>query len=81
MALSDAASQGIDLLVDARRLSASGDGRRLRQSAHLSLLDVAAVVQVAPVTVSRWERATRVPHGPGALAWARLLRRLEKHAS
>jgi len=70
------------LLAEARDLAASGVAARLRKQAHLSQADIAATVGVTTSCISRWESGERRPHGPAAVRWVRLLRRLERsHAS
>lgn len=66
----------IDLLDLAvlRRMVADGTARRIRESAGLSVREVAAAVGVAPSCVSRWERGERVPrHGAAAGRYAEAL--------
>lgn len=61
------------LLVRARQLGATGEGRRLRERAGLSLQDVAEAVGVDAGTVSRWERGQGRPNRRGAVRWAEAL--------
>lgn len=69
-------------LAAARRLAADGSARRIRVAAGLSCAELAAAIDVTRVTVSRWERGQRSPHGAAAVRWVRLLRRLEQaHAA
>jgi DNA-binding transcriptional regulator YiaG len=69
-------TEPILLLADARRLTASGEARRIRQAADLAIADVARTVGVDRATVSRWESGHRKPSGPAAARYARLLRLL-----
>ena len=65
-------------LASARDLVASGQARRIRHAADLSLAEVSRVVGVDLSTVGRWERRERVPRGAAALKYAELLQRLRK---
>jgi predicted transcriptional regulator len=60
------------MLARARRLSRSGEGRRLREAAGLSVHDVARAADTTAACVSRYERGDRVPHGDTAIRWARV---------
>lgn len=57
----------------ARKLAATGEARRLRQAAGLSLYDLARDLGVTAGTVSRWETGNRVPRGDAAARYAGLL--------
>ena len=65
-------------------MARSGRGRKIRQAADLSLNEVAAAstppgeAPPSHVTVLRWERGDRSPHGPAAVRWFDLMVRLEK---
>jgi transcriptional regulator with XRE-family HTH domain len=59
-----------------RRLARTGNARTLRESAGLSISEVARELGVSPAAVSRWERGQRVPRGASAERWARLLRQV-----
>ncbi len=63
-------------LARARALIASGEARRIRRAARLSLADVAAAIPADLSAVGRWERGQRVPRGPAALQYAQLITRL-----
>ena len=66
-----------DDLVDLQKVRALGQSGALRLiRGSLSLREIADVVDVAPSTVLRWERGERVPHGPAALRYGRLLQKL-----
>jgi DNA-binding transcriptional regulator YiaG len=65
-------------LASARYLVASGQARRIRHAADLSLAEVSRVVGVDLSTVGRWERRERVPRGAAALKYAELLQRLRE---
>lgn len=64
-------------LAAARTAAATGEARRLRQDAHLSLADVAATCDVDQATVHRWECGKRRPSLPAALRYAILLEGLQ----
>lgn len=73
-------------LNDAERLvwlreQTGDDLRRIRESRGLSTEDVASAVGVTQSAVSRWERGERIPRGPRAVVYARLLQRLERKAA
>lgn len=68
----------IMLLVEAHKKARSGDAKKIRQQAGLTMAQVAAVVGVGESTVSRWEGGSRKPRGEHALKWAALLNELEQ---
>lgn len=51
----------------------SGLARELREDAGLSLAGLAAMVEVAPSTISRWERGIRGPRGRVGAKYLRVL--------
>lgn len=55
-----------------------GAARAVREGAGLSLEEVAAAVGVTGSAVGRWERGERIPRGPKALVYARLMERLHR---
>lgn len=63
----------LDALVRVRRMFASGEARRLRTSLDLSLKKTAEPAGIDPSTVHRWETGERVPNGPEALRYLRVL--------
>lgn len=63
-------------LARARAWAESGEARRRREAANLSLAEIAGAVGVAEATVSRWERGRSSPHGPAAARYGELLARL-----
>lgn len=70
-----------ELIVDVvtvRRLAASGDARRIRVTAGVSMSEIAAACAVSPSTVLRWENGQRRPRGSAATRWLRILRALEE---
>jgi DNA-binding transcriptional regulator YiaG len=69
-------SRSVQELAEAREFIASGEARRIREAARLSLADVAGAVGADYSGVGRWERGERVPRGPAAIKYARLLTRL-----
>lgn len=63
-------------LADVREAAESGEARRLRLAASLSLAEVARALGVSVPTVSRWETGERRPRGKAAIRYARLLEAL-----
>jgi len=63
-------------LADVRELAESGEARRLRLRAGLSLGEVARELRVAVPTILRWETGERRPRGKAALWYAQLLEQL-----
>lgn len=66
------------ILTDARRACVSGEAKQIREDAGLALSAVAGSVGVTRATVYGWETGRRRPTGPPALAYAKLLRSLQK---
>jgi transcriptional regulator with XRE-family HTH domain len=62
----------------ARSLAASGEARRLRKAAGLSLQEIAGGVGCSAVAVWRWENGERAPRGEAAARYAALLDQLAK---
>ena len=60
-------------LVRVRRLAGSGWARSARESAGLSLEEVAGPVGVDRSTIHRWETGKRRPHGEAAIRYLRVL--------
>lgn len=65
-------------LTEARRLSRSGEARRVLSDAQVSLHEVAQVCGVTPGAVSRWVRGERRPTGAAAVAFAELLTKIRE---
>lgn len=61
------------LLARAVSLSASGDGRRIREAAGVGLTPLAASIGASIATLSRWERGLSRPNGPTAVRWVQAL--------
>lgn len=59
-------------------MSANGEAKSLRVNGGWSLGELARPVGVARSTIWRWERGASVPHGEAAIAWARILRQLQR---
>jgi DNA-binding transcriptional regulator YiaG len=66
----------VERLVLARQLAASGEARRIRLAAGLSLNDIATQAEVTAAAVWKWETGARRPSGVGALKYLRTLERL-----
>ena len=60
-------------LARVRAAVTSGEARRLREAAHLSISEIAHACGVDQSTVWRWERGIRKPRGRPALAYGTLL--------
>lgn len=71
----DTVDAAVDLAL-ARAWAASGEARRLREAANLSIAEIADSVHSADTTIWRWEKGRSAPHGPAAARYGRLLRRL-----
>lgn len=56
-------------LTRVRGLCRSGAARAIRQSAGLSLSEVAEAVGVQPTTIQRWEVGQRSPRGEAAIRY------------
>lgn len=69
-------SRSVTSLAEARALIASGEARRIRRAARLSLAEVAADIPADLSAVGRWERGQRVPRGAAALRYAQLITQL-----
>ncbi|QOK21395.1 helix-turn-helix transcriptional regulator [Janibacter indicus] len=70
-------TENVQQLAMVRHLARTGEARRRRQAARLSLSEVAAAVGVSEATVSRWERAQRLPKGTNALAFLEVLQAID----
>jgi transcriptional regulator with XRE-family HTH domain len=68
----------LSLLIEARSAAATGRGRRLREAAGPSLVEMARLVGVTQPAVARWESGERRPNPNQAIAYAKALRRLEE---
>ena len=63
-------------LMEARQFAASGAGRMIRQTARLSLAQVADALDVNASSVFRWETKQQIPSGDHAIAYHELMKRL-----
>lgn len=64
-----------------RQLAATGEARRIRQAARLSLRDISPEVGADPSTILRWEKGETRPTGTAALRWLELLEHLSQAAA
>ena len=64
-------------LVSIRNMAMSGEARRIRIRAGLSLDEVAEPCGVARTTIYRWEQRHRKPTGEAALRYLNLLESLD----
>ena len=62
---------------DAHWLASSGEGRRIRESAGLSIDELSSATGASSVTIMRWENGELAPIGAGAEDWVRVLRMLQ----
>ncbi|MGW0169526.1 helix-turn-helix domain-containing protein [Streptomyces sp. NPDC003343] len=67
-------------LAEVRAAVSSGEARRLREAADLSISEIAHACGVDQSTVWRWERGVRKPRGRLALAYGELLDSLRSAA-
>jgi DNA-binding transcriptional regulator YiaG len=63
-----------------RRLLATGEARKIRECAGVSLAEVARAIGVGSPTVHRWERLQRRPRGDVGLRYLELLDDLQRCA-
>ena len=56
----------------------SGEAKRIRQAAQVSLAEIAQEVGTTPATVGRWETGVRLPRPEAALRYAAVLGRLRQ---
>lgn len=68
-------------LLRVRELARSGEARRLRLDAGLSLAEMGAPCGVDQATVWRWETGRRRPKGAPALTYEEILRAIEHTTS
>jgi len=54
-------------------LARSGEGRRIRERAALSIGEVAEATGVDPTTLARWETNRSVPRARAAMRWVDVL--------
>ncbi|SFK37258.1 helix-turn-helix domain-containing protein [Geodermatophilus ruber] len=67
--------------IKAAQLPPPAVRRRIRTDARVSLADLAAELQVSPVTVHRWERGIVAPRRERAIAYRDLLEALRDAAA
>jgi transcriptional regulator with XRE-family HTH domain len=72
------AEQNTELLMEGRAAARTGRGKAIREAAGLNRSEVARLVGVTPSMISRWESGGRFPGGETAIAYAKVLRRLEE---
>lgn len=70
-------SENVQQLAMVRHLARTGEARRRRTAARLSLSEVAQAVGVSAPTISRWERGQRMPRGAHAVAFLQLLESID----
>lgn len=67
-------------LAEVRSMAGRGEARSLRESADLSLAEIAQCVGVAAATIQRWEVGARRPQGAAALRYRGVLRAINDSA-
>lgn len=70
----------LDVLARARRYGRTGQGRRIREAAGITLREMARVMNVDATLLSKWERGLVVPRERHAVAWDKHVRQLERYA-
>lgn len=68
----------VSRLALVRHAVASGEARRIREAARLSLGEMADAADVAASTIWRWEQGQRIPRGHQALRYATVLDELRQ---
>ncbi len=71
----------VTALARVRSITQSGMAKVIRESARLSLREVADSIGTHPSTVWRWEQRERTPRGELAIRYEQLLRQLLSEAS
>lgn len=75
MAVSDEPLDIADLAA-ARFLATSGEGRRIRLAARITVRELARQIGVSKLTVRRWESGAMVPRADHAVAYLAALRQI-----
>ncbi len=70
----------LDQTVEVREMIQTGEARRLRQAARISLSNLAQEIGVATATVSHWEHERRLPSGLSAVRYLQALNKIRKLA-
>jgi transcriptional regulator with XRE-family HTH domain len=70
----------LDQVVQARSLASSGEARRIRVAARVSLTELADEVGVTAGAVSFWELSKRRPSGRLAVRYLKALNKLQARA-
>jgi len=65
-------------IAEVRRRLKSGEARELRIAARMTLSEAARAAGVSTASAWRYENSERTPRPAQALAWSRLLERLER---
>ncbi len=64
-------------LAEARRLGVTGEGKRRREEANVSVPELARPLNIHPATLRRWEAGTVLPRREGGLRWLATLELLD----
>ena len=67
-------------LVQVRRLMKSGEAKRIREDAGLSLGEAVGAAGISVAGLWRWEAHERIPTGDPALRYAGFLRKITRSA-
>lgn len=71
----------LERVATARKLTANGEARRLRQAANLSLADIGNACGIEPATIWKWETGRRRPRtGEALIRYANVLDQLANMA-
>ena len=63
-------------MIEGREAAKGGRGARIRRRAGVTQVQLAELVGVSPLTVSRWERGERTPREANARTYQRVLEEL-----
>lgn len=64
-------------LIEVRRLVTTGEARRIREAAHIRAAEIARDIGTSQSAVARWEAGERMPTGPAAVRYLRILQNLQ----
>lgn len=70
----------VDEILEMHDRIRTGEARRLRTSARLSMNALASALDVTPAAIMRWEIGRSLPSGANALRYARMLQKLAARA-
>lgn len=70
------AATDLDKKLQLNQLIATGEAKRIRETARITLEDIASDINVHYMTVWRWENRYRIPRGNHALRYLGALNRI-----